>query len=723
MNLLTITCAVLLSIPASVETDTTDLQIEEVTVTAPHRHVSYIVSQSSVEVDADYVTTQMQGSLAKSLESIAGVQASSIGSGLSRPAIRGLGFNRLAIIHDGIRHEGQQWGDDHGLEIDQFAIDNIEIIKGASALLYGSDAVGGAILLSSKSKSSICEEKSISGSTHIFARSNNTLIGVSTQVEGTRKSLHSTSSPHTFYWRLNATYQDYGDYSVPTDSFEYYSYRIPLYKRTLRNTAGREADGSLMLGYNTRHWHTCLRVYETWSQSGFFANAHGLEVRLSDIDYDHSQRDIDLPKQSVNHLKMLWHTAYIHDNWGMEVDAAWQHNLRREESEPVSHGYMPTPPNSMERQFSKHTATINASARWNVAAKHTLRFGLQSEMQHNRRSGWGFIIPDFEQYSVGVYAGEEWRVNSRWTLNAGVRYDFFHTHIHAYNDWYLTPIGNTAIYQERSASLARHFHSFTWSAGVRYTHRGWTFKANIGKAFRTPIAKELGADGINYHIFRYEAGNSALNPEQSYQADLSLAWENDFVRVQADPFVGYFPNYIYLSPTPDYREGLQLYRYTQAQVIRAGAEAILTFRPWRHLDISVQGEYLFARQLSGDKKGYGLPFSPPWRLMPEVKFHWGKESKINNSKSKTIGKGFAAINVRVCGAQRDIVPPEKPTDGWWTLNLSAGQRFVLRTCLLSITLKADNILNTKYYDHTSYYRLIDIPEAGWNLSAMVGVEF
>lgn len=144
MNLLTITCAVLLSIPASVETDTTDFQIEEVTVTAPHRHVSYIVSQSSVEVDADYVTTQMQGSLAKSLESIAGVQASSIGSGLSRPAIRGLGFNRLAIIHDGIRHEGQQWGDDHGLEIDQFAIDHIEIIKGASALLYGSDAVGGA---------------------------------------------------------------------------------------------------------------------------------------------------------------------------------------------------------------------------------------------------------------------------------------------------------------------------------------------------------------------------------------------------------------------------------------------------------------------------------------------------------------------------------------------------------------------------------------------------
>ena len=79
--------------------------------------------------------------------------------------------------------------------------------------------------------------------------------------------------------------------------------------------------------------------------------------------------------------------------------------------------------------------------------------------------------------------------------------------------------------------------------------------------------------------------------------------------------------------------------------------------------------------------------------------------------------------IRITGAQYDIVPPEKPTEGWWTLNLSAGQRFVLSACAVSLSLKADNILNSKYYDHTSYYRLIDIPEAGWNLSAMVGVEF
>jgi iron complex outermembrane receptor protein len=139
---------VLLSATVSAPLDTSMLRIDEIIVTAPHRHTSPIVSQATVEVSSEFLSEHFQPSLAKSLDAIAGVQASAIGSAMSRPAIRGLGFNRLAVVHDGIRHEGQQWGDDHGLEIDQFAIDHIEVIKGASALLYGSDAIGGVLLLS-----------------------------------------------------------------------------------------------------------------------------------------------------------------------------------------------------------------------------------------------------------------------------------------------------------------------------------------------------------------------------------------------------------------------------------------------------------------------------------------------------------------------------------------------------------------------------------------------
>lgn len=207
MDFATILCAVLLSVNVAAPLDTGMLQLDEVTITASHRHANPISSQSSVEVDAAYLNEQIPVSLAKGLDAIAGVQASSIGSGQSKPAVRGLGFNRLAVMHDGIRHEGQQWGDDHGLEIDRFANDHIEIIKGASALLYGSDAVGGVLLLSSGNK----PQRTIGGTACVFTQTSDVLFGASVRLEGRKQIVHRTSVPRTFYWRLNTTYQDYGD--------------------------------------------------------------------------------------------------------------------------------------------------------------------------------------------------------------------------------------------------------------------------------------------------------------------------------------------------------------------------------------------------------------------------------------------------------------------------------------------------------------------------------
>ena len=673
--------------------DTTSLRLDEVTVTGTAVKAVQKQSQSVVAVDPHLIEQHFEGSLAQTLERIPGVQAMSIGSGQSKPVIRGLGHQRLAVIHDGIRHEGQQWGDDHGLEIDPFAIDHIQVIKGPAALLYGADAVGGVLLLNANYR----PDKTLSGNARLFFRSNNLLFGTAARLEG--KKDH-------FYWRAHMSYSDYADMRVPTDHIYYYSYRIPLHQQTLRNTAGREANGALTLGWDHYNWHTCVKVYETFAKSGFFANAHGLEVRLSDIDYDRSRRDIDLPWQSVNHLKVLSHTVWHSNEWLVEGKAAWQYNVRREESEPVSHGYMPMPEGTLERGFDKHTATLHLSARRTLAEKHTIRFGMSGEMQHNRRSGWGFILPDFEQYAAGLFVAWQYEINRSLTLNAGGRYDFAHTHIGAYRDWFES---GEAGYVQRSEDLHRNFHSATWSAGIAYADKGWTAKANIGKAFRVPIAKELGADGVNYHIFRYEQGNPTLHAEQSYQLDLTVGYENNYLQVHADPFVGYFPNYIYLDPTAEFREGLQLYRYTESKVLRTGVEAELRYTPWRFLEASVQGEYLFARQLSGNKGGYGLPFSPPWSMLFEVIGKWPS--------------GYFGVNIRLTGAQYDIVPPEKPTDGWWTLNLTAGHTFSWEKCSLNIALKADNILDKNYYNHTSYYRLIDVPEPGWNLSAMVSVHF
>ena len=291
---------------------------------------------------------------------------------------------------------------------------------------------------------------------------------------------------------------------------------------------------------------------------------------------------------------------------------------------------------------------------------------------------------------------DRYTVSERLKLNAGIRLDHADTHISSYHDWFFTPIADgISVYKERSADVNRRFTSLTWSAGVNYAAGYWVLKANVGKSFRVPIPKELGADGVNYHIFRYERGNAELAPEQSYQLDMGIHWDNDVLCVQIDPYVNYFPNYIYLNPTAAYVEGLQLYNYTQARVLRYGVEAQATWVIDRHWETELKGEYLYAEQLSGDKKGYALPFSTPW----------------------------VGLNVHIVGAQHEIVPPEKPTDGHWTLNLSAGKQISLGKNKLNIALHADNLLNQKYYDHTSYYRLIDVPEPGRNVSMMVGLEF
>lgn len=654
-------------------------------------------------IDNTYIQENFSGSLMQTLEKIPGVKAMSIGSGQSKPAIRGLGFNRMLIAENGIKHEGQQWGEDHGLEIDQFAIDDIEIIKGPGSLLYGSDAIGGVINL----KSSTPLKNSFDGKINIFGRSNNESIGISASLQGRKDK---------FFYKAHATLIDYADYKVPVDSIEYYSYYFRLKDRRLRNTAGKEHNAHITLGWIDNNFKSVFSISDVYSKSGFFANAHGLEIRLSDIDYDHSRRDIDIPYHSVNHFKIANNTTYQLGDYRIDGKFAFQNNIRKEFSEPVSHGYMPIPSDSLERKFNKNTYSGAISVNHTIADKHEISIGTNIEHQNNRRGGWGFIIPEFRTSTFGIFAHDRFQVNEKLALSAGIRFDRTETNIDSYHDWFKTPIENgDSIYKQRSADLKRTFNSVTWAAGINYNTGQWMLKANIGKSFRAPIAKELGSDGVNYNIFRYERGEANLSPEESYQIDAGINWKNEKFEIQFDPYINYFPNYIYLNPTAEYYEGLQVYYYTQSKVLRYGAEAQIKYNITDYLEFELQGEYLYAEQKSGNKKGYGLPFTPPWsstigaRYMPQKAWS-GKD-------------GFVAINYKLVGEQDRIVPPEKKTKGYQTLNMSLGRSFEFGKQRLSLNLQAQNILNKKYYDHTSYYRLVEVPEPARNFTFLLGWNF
>ncbi len=654
-------------------------------------------------INNDYMRENLSGSLMQTLKQIPGVKAMSIGSGQSKPAIRGLGFNRLIVAENGIKHEGQQWGEDHGLEISQFGIESIDVVKGPASLMYGSDAIGGVINL----KTNTLPLERFEGETGVFSRTNNESIGIYSNLRGRRER---------FFYRIDLSWLDYADYKVPVDSIQYYSYYFRLKDKKLRNTAGNERSGGVTLGWSERSFRTTFSVSDLYAKNGFFANAHGLEIRLSEIDYDSSSRDVDLPYHLVNHFKLTNLTTWYLGESRLEGRFAYQNNLRKEFSEAVSHGYMPIPPDSLEREFRKHTYSGAFDYHFAPIDRNEIIAGISAEHQNNRRDGWGFIIPDFRMSTFGVFLSDRVRLQDNLILSAGIRFDRTIIETDAYEDWFKTPVENgDSIYKQRSELLTRTFNSLTWSAGVNYSTGNWSLKANIGKSYRAPIAKELSSDGINYHIFRYEKGDDSLSAEESYQLDAGINWDNSGLKIAFEPYLNYFPNYIYLNPTSAYNEGLQVYYYTQNKVIRYGFELLANYRITEQLEAEATTEYLYAEQRSGEKKGYGLPFSPPWSSVFSLKY-----TPFGDIAG---GKGFFTIQYRITGKQDRIVPPEKPTGGYQILSASAGKEFRLGKQILQINVQGENLLNKKYYDHTGYYRLIDVPEPGRSFTASINLKF
>jgi iron complex outermembrane recepter protein len=675
-------------------------ELHELTVTETAYQRKSSQSLSVETIDNNYLQAQNAGSLMQTLNKLPGVSSMDIGSGQSKPVIRGLGFNRVAVTENGVKHEAQEWGVDHGLEIDQFNIERIEILKGPASLMVGANAIGGVIDLRQLLTPA---KNSKGGSIMLNAHSNNFLLGTSAKWH--QRFDH-------FYYKMHATYSDYSDYKVPTDSINYMTYYFKLKNNNLRNTAGRERNGSFTLGYLNDNFSSHLSISDNFSKSGFFANAHGLEIRNSLIDYDNSDRDIDLPSQQVNHLKVLSNTIWMITDYKLNLDMGYQNNLRKEFSEAVEHGNMPLPPDSLERLYNKNTYTANLKLELPQHNKHQFTAGLYAEFQQNESGGWGFMLPNYRTYTAGAFLYDFIRLSEKWNANAGLRYDLGAVHTDAYFDWYTTPTDGADTYIQRAEMLNQTFGSVSGGLGIVRKTEEITLKANVGKSYRMPTAKELSANGINYHYYRYEKGNPTLKAEESYQLDLGVILKTNNWFAEFSPFVNYFPNYIYLNPTPDYYEAQQVFYHSEAEVFRTGGELVLSYEILPTLKLTTDLEYIYSLQLSGSKKGYTLPFSPPATSNIELKY----SSLTTNGAFKNPSAG---INVKLVASQNNTVPPEKKTAGYALLNFSAGAGLKINKQVVEINLQLTNALNTRYYDHTSFYRLIEVPGQGRNFVATV----
>jgi len=676
-------------------------------------------SLNSEVVNDVFLRQNLGGSLMKSLDRLPGVSTIDIGAGQSKPVIRGLGFNRVVVVENGVKHEGQQWGSDHGLEIDQFAVENIEVIKGPASLMYGSDAIGGIVDLK---QSGIPSNNTIGGNIDFIGKTNNDLLGSSVSVFARKNSL---------YLSLRATILDYADYKVPTDSVDIYSYRAPLYNNNLRNTAGNERNLHASFGLVKSNYISRFFISRINTVNGFFANAHGLEPRRVDtVLHDASARDINYPYQEVKHFKAVNKSEWTRNGLRMEAELGFQRNFRQEYSQYVDHGYMPPIfpdsmdfPSDLEREFEKYIYSANLKGSYTFNEKLHFTSGLSFEHQNNSINGRGFMIPAYRQSASGAFVYGKFTLSERSFLHLGLRTDFGIINTEAYNDWYASPEetnnGINDVFLLRAPDLTRRFSNLSWSVGYNYNLENLTFKVNAGKSFRMPIAKELAANGVNYHHFSYEVGNPDLKPEIAYQLDFNAEYSGRKIAIGFSPFVNYFSNYIYLNPGFEhdqlYGNGNQIFNYTESSVFRFGGEIHAHFDLSRTLKSGVIGEYVYSEQLSGAKKGFTMPFSPPASLLLNLKFLPKNIMNFENS--------YLSVDYKLTAPQNKIVPPEEKTKGYQVIDLSVGADFKIKKQFISINIQLHNLMNQKYFNHMSYYRLINVPEPGRSLSIGIRIPF
>jgi iron complex outermembrane receptor protein len=656
-------------------------------------------SQAVITVDREYMSAHRSHSLMGSLERLPGVKAWHIGQGFSKPIIRGLGFNRVAVVERGVKQQGQQWGADHGLEIDQYNVESVRLVMGPVSLQYGSDAIAGVVVIDPQA---LTAHDGLSGSALLTGSSNNRLLGGSAGVRYQKGNS---------YLAGRATYRNFEDYRVPAHDFQYLNWTFPIHDGILKNTAGREFDVALQAGRSTKTCSSSIAVSNVHAKTGFFAGAHGLPTAIA-LDDDGDYRNIGLPYQEVNHFKAVYNqTVWLTGTQKVSGDFGFQHNLRKEYSLPHTHGYGPVPEGNLELALRLQTVAMNVAWEGFASAGHTLSAGISAEYQHHRIGGYSFLLPQFEQMTYGAFVTGRYYFSRKLAATAGLRYDAGHIHIHRYLDAYLPE-----AYRQRSPALRKAQGDATFGVGLdAHPHPQWKIKVNVGKSFRMPTASEYASNGIHHGMFRHELGDSTLRPERAYQLDCHLAFsrESDGFITQvswaASGFASYFPNFIFLNPTGAFSwlpDAGQYYRYEQSRAFRAGGELQLHVDFAKRFCLESSAEYVYAVDLDSR---FPLPFTPPLQLTSEL--------SAGLPETTLLGRARLSVTHRYAAAQHRVSRNEASTPGYHLFEAAVSSIFSMgkRKDGVKIMLQVQNLFHARYYNHISFYRYLNVPEPGRTL--------
>lgn len=608
---------------------------------------------------------------------VPGVSIITTGPAIAKPSIRGLGYNRVVTLNDGVRQEGQQWGDEHGIEIDEYSAQKIEILRGPASLMYGSDATGGVLNIQTNIP---VPDNTVKANLSGSLNNNNHMQGGYANVAG---------NINGFNWNAYGSLKSAGDYNNKYDG-------------SVLNSRFSEKNVGGYLGINKQWGYTHL-VFSNFDQHvGLVEGERDDEGHFVLDGYEAGDKQLDgrnplIPSQRIQHFKIALDNNFTFDN-GSRITAlvGFQRNQRKEFGDIDN-------PNVPEAYFDLKTINYSAAYHWPVMNGWKTSLGVNGMRQQNENRAEEALIPDYQLFDIGAY-GYTTKTFQKTTLSGGLRFD------HRTVDSKLTMEDGDEKFQPFSKRLS----SFSGSIGLAHDLSDQvTLKANVGKGFRAPNMAELAANGVHEGTFRYEIGDQNLKSEDAYAFDLGLDVNTQHVSLNISPYFNRINNYIYYqklltgSGGDSIMNAVTAYKFTQQNARLFGLEATLDIHPhpldWLHFENSFSWtKGSFTKAVDGSDN---LPLIAPLRLLTELRAEFPTQLKaFRNFYARAEMDNVAAQDHFFSGYNTETATPGYTlfnaglgSDVYW-----GGQKRV------TVVLAVNNIGDVAYQQHLS--RLKYAPE-------------
>ena len=613
--------------------DPSGKELKEVIVTG----VSSATEQQNNPIPVNVLNNKdlLQNSATNIIDAIAispGVSQMTLGPNISKPFIRGLGYNRVVTINDGVRQEGQQWFDEFGEEIDEYSVNKVEILKGPASLSYGSDAMAGVINMLAAPP---LPEGQVKGNILANYQTNNGLIA---------NSLNLGGNENGFSWDLRYSNKMAHDYKNKYDGY-------------VANSAYGESNIKAMLGIN-RNWgfsHLTLSAFslKTGIIEGIRDSATGQFLQHFLINGPEDSLGIALTgnfkkynnypviHQHVRHYKAVLDNSIVVGSGRLNLRLGFQQN-HRQEANDLTQGDV------FNNYFFLNT--FNYDARYIFKENNHLEMsaGINGMQQNSLNKGTAFVIPEYSIFDIGVFALAKKTFNS-FSLSGGLRVD---SRILKGKELWVDSSGKRLAGPGPDAiadftPYRASFSGISGSIGATYNFTDNFYgKINLARGYRAPTAAESGANGIHDGTPFYEIGDHSLKAESSFQVDATLGTNTKDVSAELTGFANNINNYIFAEKLESFfggdsvREDPALalapgpaFKYVQGNAILSGLELVLNIHPQSVKGLHFDNSFSFVNALQKnqpDSTKY-LPFTPPARYRAELKYVCTKGKIIKNA--------------------------------------------------------------------------------------------